>query len=204
MKKYLIVYAKRPLPGYAKTRLGAVLGNEAAAGFYARMLYAYLINLLQNMHSLMAIELSVASEQDVEYFEKAFPELFVHPQRQGDFGQRMEASFRQAFALGADAVVLTGSDIPDLDSKFINLAFTSLENHHGVIGPASDGGYYLIGMRSPGYPIFSDIAWSTKDVFTQTEELSKVHGLTLKHLPTLADIDNIEEYETWYENLKLK
>lgn len=104
--RYLIVYAKRPLPGCAKTRLGKGIGTENAAGLYARLLYGYLIDLVYARLENTEIELSVASPDDVPFFSSAFPELRVHPQIDGDLGQRMAAFFAQAFDRGAASVCL--------------------------------------------------------------------------------------------------
>jgi hypothetical protein len=193
----LIVYAKRPLPGYAKTRLGATIGEEQAAGFYARMLYAYLLDLLRANLERTRIELSLASPADVPFFAEAFRELVVLPQVAGDLGQRMAASFAQGFAGGAEAVVLTGSDIPGLDSRTVRAAFDALKEAPLVIGPASDGGYYLIGMRAPGYPLFDGIEWSSDRVLAQTVALAETQGLTVAYLCELDDIDTGQEYERW-------
>ena len=145
----------------------------------------------------LSIELSVASPNDAAYFEYAFPEFSVVPQVEGDLGCRMAASFQQAFRKGAQAVVLTGSDIPGLNNSIIKRAFSALEKHMGVIGPASDGGYYLIGMRSPGFNLFNNITWSTQDVLMQTEKLAHEQNLNLIRLPTLKDMDDSDEYWIW-------
>jgi rSAM/selenodomain-associated transferase 1 len=196
MKRYLIVYAKRPLPGYAKTRLGADIGAEQAAGVYARLLYTYLLDLL-NAVADVHIELSVASPTDVPLFEAAFPELMVHPQIEGDLGQRMAGSFAQAFAAGARAVVLTGSDIPGLNGQIVQAAFRALEREPAVVGPVSDGGYYLIGMRAPGAPLFDDIDWGTERVLEQTEALARARGVKLAYIAEQFDVDTVEDYERW-------
>lgn len=204
MKKHLIIYAKRPLPGYVKTRLGAAIGMEASAGVYARILYSYMLDLMRNIGPLYRIGLSVASPDDVGFFKLAFPELTVCPQVNGDLGVRMESSFQQAFDEGADCAVLTGSDIPGLSSDIVTQAFTLLENHHSVIGPASDGGYYLIGMRSPGFKLFNNIMWSTDQVLAETEKRARQQNITMVHVPTLNDMDDAVEYEVWREKIKLK
>ena len=201
MKKHLIIYAKRPLPGYAKTRVGASLGMEASAGIYARLLYTYVFDIIHNLESSHSVELSVASPNDVAFFQLAFPELIVRPQVIGDLGFRMESSFQLAFDEGADCVVLTGSDIPNLSSHTVIQAFLLLERHQGVIGPASDGGYYLIGMRTPGTRLFHGITWSTDTVLAQTEERAIGQGLKLVHLPTLSDMDDAAEYAVWQKNI---
>ncbi len=202
MNKHLIIYAKRPLPGYAKTRAGASLGMVASAGVYARLLYTYLVDVIRNLKSPYSIEISVASSNDVAFFQLAFPEMIVRSQAEGDLGVRMEFSFQQAFCEGADYVVLTGSDIPGLSSDTIVQAFTLLEQHKGVIGPASDGGYYLIGMRSPGAHLFNGITWSTNTVLAQTEERAAKQGMTLVHLSTFADMDDAAEYDAWQKVIK--
>ncbi|MBN1260004.1 MAG: TIGR04282 family arsenosugar biosynthesis glycosyltransferase [Anaerolineae bacterium] len=193
----LIVYAKRPLPGYAKTRLGATLGEEAAAGVYSRLLYAYLLDLVSTALPATHLVLSVANPADVAFFAGAFPEIEVCPQVSGDLGMRMAASFAEAFWEGAEEVVLTGSDIPALESKLIMIAFERLATHDAVIGPAADGGYYLIGMRSPGADLFRNIAWSTDRVLSQTEALAQSLGLSLGRLPTLHDLDTATAYARW-------
>jgi hypothetical protein len=197
VKKHLIVYAKRPLPGYAKTRLGAGIGAEQAAGLYARLLYGYLLDLLRADLGNTRVELSLASPADVPFFAAAFPELAVRPQIAGDLGQRMAASFAQAFTEGAEAVVLTGSDIPRLDSQRVCAAFGALTEAPAVIGPARDGGYYMIGMRAPGVSLFDGIEWSTERVLAQTEALARSHGIRLAYLPELEDVDTEEEYDRW-------
>jgi hypothetical protein len=207
-QRHLIVYAKRPLPGYAKTRLGADLGEEEAAGFYARLLYAYLFDLLmaledegheQNKADLRDthVTLSVATPADVPFFAEAFPELTVHAQVTGDLGTRMATSLDRAFALGAEVAVLTGSDIPGLNVTLVSEAFHALERAPAVIGLAADGGYYLIGMRAPGVDLFHDIPWSTDQVLARTEALARAQGIALAKLPTLMDIDTIEAYNEW-------
>lgn len=197
VRRHLVVYAKRPLPGYAKSRLGADIGEEQAAGVYARLLYAYLVDLLCADLTETRIELCVASSADVPFFGGAFPELVVCHQVEGDLGQRMQASFERAFAGGAEAVVLTGSDIPGLNSRIVRAAFDALDTSPVVIGPARDGGYYLIGMRAPGAPLFEGVEWSTDCVLAQTEALASAQGLDIVRMPELHDIDTIEEYMRW-------
>jgi hypothetical protein len=193
LRQHLIVYAKRPLPGYAKTRLGAAIGAEQAAGVYARLLYTYLLDLLRADLPDTRIELAVACPADVPFFADAFPELAVRPQVQGDLGQRMAASFAQAFAQGADAVVLTGSDIPGLDCHLVQAAFDALETAPVVLGPAADGGYYLIGLRAPGAPLFDGIEWGTDQVLAQTEALIQARGISAIYLPEQFDVDTADE-----------
>jgi rSAM/selenodomain-associated transferase 1 len=200
LNRRLIVYAKRPFAGYAKTRLGATIGLEEAAGVYARLIYSYLLDLVRAGLGAV-VELSVAAPADVPFFAEAFPEFIVRAQVEGDLGQRMSASFEQAFSAGADQVVLTGSDIPGLDGTLVRSAFQALETAPVTIGPAADGGYYLIGMCAPGADLFADIAWSTADVLVQTEALARSHGLAISRLQEQCDIDVYCEYVQWRESL---
>jgi hypothetical protein len=204
VNRHLIVYAKCPLPGGAKTRLGSTLGHVEAAGVYARLLYGYLFGLLATVAETTQIELSLGHQHDVPFFTRAFPELKVRQQVKGHLGRRMAASFNRAFDEGADAVVLTGSDIPGLNGALIAEAFAHLERNSAVIGPATDGGYYLIGMRAPGADLFSDIPWSTGDVLACTEKRALTQGLTLTRLPMLKDIDVEADYEAWLRSEKFR
>jgi len=143
----------------------------------------------------------VASLADVPFFAEAFPELLVRPQVEGDLGQRMMASFVQAFAEGAQQVVLTGSDIPGLDSALARAAFDALGAAPIVIGPAVDGGYYLIGMCAPGANLFEDIAWSSERVLAQTEALARARGLSVARVAKLCDMDIYDEFVQWQQRL---
>lgn len=198
---HLIVYAKRPMPGYAKTRLAAGIGAEEAAGVYARLLYGYLHDLCRAEWAETRITLAVSAPADVPFFVAAFPEFDVQPQVAGDLGTRIADSFARAFAAGAKRVVLTGSDIPALDAGLVQRAFSALETAAVVTGPAVDGGYYLIGQRAPGAALFEGIAWSTSAVLAQTEARARAAGLSIAYLPVLADLDTIEDYRAWYHTL---
>jgi rSAM/selenodomain-associated transferase 1 len=197
MKKHLIVYAKRPLPGYAKTRLGAKIGLDESAGVYARFLYNCLMELVDLPLDELNIELSLASPEDIPFFELAFPEFQVNAQIGADLGQRFSHSFSTAFENGANAVVVIGTDIPNLDQIIIQSAFRSLEEKEVVIGPDMDGGYYLIGTRDKTATLFQDIDWSSEFVFQQTEHLIQAQGLSIDHLPTLADVDTEADFQRW-------
>ncbi len=201
MMRRLIVYAKQPQPGYVKTRLGAAIGTEQAAGVYARLLYAYLLDLLRAGLADTCIELSLASPADVPFFTAAFPELVVRPQVEGDLGQRLAASFAQAFAAGAETAVVTTSDTPGLDRRLVDSAFRALETAPVVIGPAADGGYYLIGMRAPGASLFEGVEWSSERVLAQTRALARAQGLAVVYLAEQFDVDTAEEFERWRQQI---
>ncbi|MFP4346177.1 MAG: TIGR04282 family arsenosugar biosynthesis glycosyltransferase [Anaerolineales bacterium] len=201
MRRHLIVYARAPLPERTKTRLGAGLGAEAAAGIYARLLYGYLYDLLRAPLPDLRLELSVSTPTERSYFTDAFPEFEVTSQVGGDLGRRMWASFCRAFERGSESVVLTGSDLPGLSTHHVQAALEALEEVPVVLGPATDGGYYLVGMRSPGADLFQGISWSTERVLAQTEALAQQEALTTRRVSTLQDIDVTAEYVLWREQL---
>lgn len=197
MKNHLIVFAKRPLAGHAKTRLGEKIGLEESAGIYARFLYQSLFELVALERADIIIELSLASSADVPYFRFAFPEFQISSQSGGNLGQRFTKSFQKAFDQGATAVVVIGTDIPDLNRTILQSAFDALSENEVVIGPDLDGGYYLIGTRLRDATLFKNIDWSSERVFQQTERLILAQGLTMFYLPTLSDVDTDEDFRRW-------
>ena len=197
MKNHLIVYAKRPLAGYAKTRLGKSIGLEESAGIYARFLYQCLLELVKLDRNEICIEISLASPEDVPFFRLAFPEFQIRSQNGGNLGQRFAHSFQKAFDQDAEAVMVIGTDIPDLDRSIIQSGFDALNENEVVIGPDMDGGYYLIGTRLKTATLFENIDWSTERVFQQTERLIRSQGLSIFFLPTLADVDTDADYRRW-------
>ena len=197
MKKTLIAYAKRPLAGYAKTRLGSNIGYEESAGIYARFLYQCLLELVELDRENINIELSLASASDTPFFRRAFPEFLVTTQAGSDLGQRFTCSFKAAFNRGAESVVVVGTDIPNLSRAIIDTAFNLLEAKDVVIGPDTDGGYYLIGTRVKTAVLFQDIDWSSELVLQQTEQLLHAQRLLIEYLPTLSDVDTVADYQRW-------
>jgi rSAM/selenodomain-associated transferase 1 len=193
----VIVYVRRPWPGRCKTRLASSIGWDEAAGVYARLVYGYLDRLIRAEMDV-AIEIATASKLDTPFYAAAFPECIVRPQREGELGARMWSSFQATFREGAQRVVLTGSDIPDLSPRHIRQALSELDDASIVLGPASDGGYYLVAMRSPGEDIFGAIAWSSPQVLAQTLESAGRLGRKVALIEELDDLDNRSDYTRWH------
>jgi hypothetical protein len=198
----LVVVGKHPLPGRVKSRLAAGIGKREAAGVYARILYTILLDIAQADLPGVELELSVASPADVPFFAGAFPEFAVRPQTEGDLGRRLAASFERAFAAGCKAVVIAASDTPGLDPALIRAAFEVLEEVPLVVGPSSDGGYYLLGMQAPGAPLFSGVDWGSERVLAQTEVLARAQGLRMVHLPERFDVDTVDDLPGWWAMLR--
>jgi rSAM/selenodomain-associated transferase 1 len=119
----------------------------------------------------------------------------LFPQEGDTLGDRMRNAFGRLFAAGYSAVVMIGSDLPSLPASHVVHAFQSLRDgsHVLAIGPATDGGYYLIGLRRPCPALFTSIAWSTADVLTTTTSLAETCGLTVSFVPRWHDVDTVDD-----------
>jgi rSAM/selenodomain-associated transferase 1 len=114
----------------------------------------------------------------------------------------MAAAFEWAFAQGARRVVLVGTDVPELAAGHLDEAISALARHDVVLGPATDGGYYLIALRKPVPALFSAMEWSTPGVFAETKKRAEEGGLAVHVLPALSDIDTIEDVRRDWPSLK--
>lgn len=200
----LIVFCRYPQPGKAKTRLIPALGAEAAAHLQRQMTEHTLaqVSLLAAKQPL-ATEIWFAAgdtpnEQGVQLMQDWLGSRWNYvPQGAGDLGDRMAQAFAAAFATGAASVVTIGTDCPGLDAARMAQAFRALQDHDLVLGPAIDGGYYLIGLRQQVAELFVGIAWSTDRVFSQTITIAQNLGLTIATLEPLTDIDRPEDLPVW-------
>ena len=188
----LAVFSKAPLPGLAKTRLGEQIGMRAAAARYEEMLLLQLAQA-QATSGHNALYLYCAGPRHLGWFQERFPYWNLKIQEGQDLGQRMHHAFQELFSQGSAKVILIGTDTPDLSAELILQANDLLESSEVVIGPAVDGGYYLIGQRSPGWRLFEEINWSTDQVLAQTIERIEQQGLSFSLLPELRDIDTKED-----------
>ena len=189
----VIIFAKEPIAGKAKTRLAASLpavygdAGQFAAGLYAVCLEA----VFQSLNDLpFPVQPFITPDSSPEYFTRfAAGHIFV---QQGlNLGERMHDAFRQNFSRYAK-LLLIGSDLPQLRSDTLLAANAALESHDCVLGPAEDGGYYLIGFTKSGFcDCFQGVAWSTDKVLEQTLERLKGKKVTL--LEQYRDIDTVED-----------
>jgi uncharacterized protein len=184
----VIVFAKAPVPGFAKTRLAKSLGDEGAARLAARMLEHTLESA--RAAALGPVELRCAPDTSHPRFVLAQqePGISLAPQGSGDLGERMERATARALER-FHAVLLIGTDAPALDAGVLRQAAAALRTHDAVVAPASDGGYVLIGLSRPAPGLFADIAWSTPEVMEQTRERAGRLGLSLCELAMLHDVD---------------
>jgi len=194
----LIIFTRYPEPGKTKTRLIPALGPEGAADLHRRMSEQTMnwARHLQN-HSSISIEVRYEGGNESLFRQWLGPDLFYQAQGEGDLGERMARAFAQAFESGMERVILVGTDIPGLNEGRVQKAFEKLQDHELVLGPAKDGGYYLIGLCWPMPLLFRGVAWGTSDVFSQTLKLAQDLNLKVYLLEPLQDVDGPEDLPVW-------
>jgi hypothetical protein len=190
-KKKLIIFVKNEEAGKTKTRLAAAIGDEQALEVYQKLLGR-----------------TFKQTRDLDITKEVWYSRFIAENdiwEAGDFkkqlqsgenlGKRMSNAFQESFLEESfQKVVIIGSDCAELTSDIIQQAFQELEEHEFVIGPAEDGGYYLLGMRSYHPEVFEEIEWSTGSVFQKTVEKIRDIGSNYTTLKELNDVDTIEDW----------
>ena len=187
MSTLLGMFAKYWEPGEVKTRLAASIGPLRAAGVQ-RLFVETLARRFGAVADQRLLVHTPAGKRD-EFRRALGSQWELEVQAAGDLGERMQRFFTAALAR-AERVVLIGSDSPDLPVAFLHEAFAALETHDVVLGPAADGGYYLIGAASRAPPVFDGIAWSTPDVWPQTRARLQTAGTAWHALPEWYDVDD--------------
>lgn len=183
--KALIIFAKNEAYGKVKTRLAATVGRDKALHAYQQLLsYTASVTEALTMDKFVFYAAYIPSDDvwNKDVFQKKI-------QKGDDLGARMSQAFDFVFEIGYEEVVLIGTDNPELTSNHINAAFEALKDHELTLGPAVDGGYYLIGMRKSNPSLFEHISWSTNQVLMQTLHQAVNSSLTFFLLPTLQDVD---------------
>jgi hypothetical protein len=193
----LIIFSRYPVPGKTKTRLIPELGRAGAADIQRRFTEK-ILDTAKGVVSVRGIDLEVRFEGgNVQKMRRWLgPDVVFSSQPRGDLGSRMRNSFEDAFRSGFQRVVLIGSDIPEMTAAHIEKAFDALIGHDIVLGPSTDGGYWLIGMKAP-IDIFQGIDWGTRSVFDQTLRHVDEFGLNSVSIEPLTDIDTFDELKKW-------
>lgn len=187
----LAIFTRYPCPGATKTRLIPSLGPDGAAYLHRQMTERVLAQAEEFCsHSGTALEIHFDGGSLTAMGQWLGPYTFVK-QKDGSLGERMESAFHQIFAAGTSKAVIIGTDCPRLTSGILRQAFTALDDYPIVLGPALDGGYYLIGLNAPCPALFEGIDWGTAAVLAQT--LTRAQPLNVHQLPSLHDIDRPED-----------
>ena len=185
----LVIFAKAPQPGHAKTRLIPALGAEGAAALAGRMLDHALTQA--PAAATGPVELCMSPAPGDPAWEKiAIPTAVLRTgQGEGDLGERMARAVRRVTAENGQPVLLMGSDCPTLTAAVIREAVRQLQTHDAVLVPVADGGYVLIGLKSPCPALFARMAGSTATVAAETLRRMAVLNLKVWQGPLLHDID---------------
>jgi uncharacterized protein len=186
------LFAKYPEPGHVKTRLAAQTSPQWAAAI-ARACLLDTLNRLADMPAERVLVYSPA-QAHLHFDSLSAGRFALVPQSDGDLGQRMSAFLSERQARGAERIVVLGADSPTVPTAFVHEAFRLLNEFDVVIGPATDGGYYLLGCGQHTPPIFDNISWGSPSVLPDTvKRLSQWHGrLTL--LPPWYDVDTLDDW----------
>jgi rSAM/selenodomain-associated transferase 1 len=155
--------------------------------------YQYLLKHTQQVAEAVPADKYIFYSDVLE--DQGWPQTYGHMVQEGaNLGGRMEWAFKKVFEQGQKKVVIIGSDCLELEATLIMQAFDELERHDVVLGPANDGGYYLLGLTKPRRILFQHIAWSTPAVLSQTLQACRQAALTVSLLPWLTDIDEAEDW----------
>jgi rSAM/selenodomain-associated transferase 1 len=188
----LVVFVKHPRPGAVKTRLAAAIGPEAAADLYRALVE----------HVLEATTPRPGDYERLVFFDPPgaleemrtwLPGVRLLAQQGGDLGERMADALARAFARGARRVAIVGTDAPGVTREAVGQALRALDAADVALGPAEDGGYYLLALREPRPELFSGIAWSTSNVAAETRARASSSRLSVRELPALRDLDTVDD-----------
>jgi rSAM/selenodomain-associated transferase 1 len=192
----LLLFLRWPTPGRTKTRLIPALGAEGAARLYRRLAerVADVVRDLERPHlTRYAYFEPVDRESEVAaWMGEAFTPL---AQPDADLGPRLVDGFDRAFAAGAERVVAIGSDCVEITPGLLADALDALRTHDAVVGPATDGGYWTIGLARPCPDVFADVPFSSEVTLAATLDRMAEAGLSVASLPTLSDVDRPEDLD---------
>jgi rSAM/selenodomain-associated transferase 1 len=194
----VLLFVKSPEKGKVKSRLSAAIGEEIALDIYK----SFVLDILETVERAgYPLSIWFYPPEAKEIMSTWLGKGFVYmPQEGDDLGERMRNAFHRSFSEGLDKVILIGSDIPDIRDSVIDEAFGSLENSGAVIGPASDGGYYLIGFSKSTFmpDVFRGIPWSTESVFQETVRILERPGFRIHVLPEKSDVDTLDDLRSFF------
>lgn len=192
-KEALVLFAKSPQLGKVKTRLSAEMGNDKALAIYEKLLDLN-CDLCSNLAVHKFIFWDQLPESRLDHLKQDFE---FSLQKGSDLGEKMKNAFQFLLQSGFEKVVLIGTDCPYLSVEGLKNALKKLKEQEVVLGPAEDGGYYLIGLTALHPELFDNIAWSTPAVLKQTLKKINAKGMSFSLLPTLSDIDTAKDYKKW-------
>jgi rSAM/selenodomain-associated transferase 1 len=198
MPAHLIIFTRYPEPGKTKTRMISLLGQYGAARLQQQMT-EYTLKQAKKLQKSMSLSIAIFYSGGTEQLMRDWlgNEIIYQQQSDGDLGQRMKSAFARSLSISCDKVVIIGTDCPELNSTVLSQAFELLTCSDLVLGPALDGGYYLIGLSRLIPELFQGINWGTSAVFEQTKAIAQQLKLKVSYLSPLHDIDRPEDLPIW-------
>ncbi|MBD2137758.1 TIGR04282 family arsenosugar biosynthesis glycosyltransferase [Anabaena sp. FACHB-1237] len=192
--KHLIIFTRYPEPGQTKTRLIPALGEIGAANLHKQMT-EYTMSQVRELREIidLSVEIRFTGGNTEKMQEWLGRDLWYQCQGEGDLGVRMKRSLTESFHHKKEQVIIIGTDCPSINYQILASGFQQLNNYDIVIGPAVDGGYYLIGLKKTIPDIFDNIGWGTDQVLKETVKVAKSENLSIAYLPILNDIDRPED-----------
>jgi uncharacterized protein len=190
----LIVFTRYPAPGTTKTRLALTLGHHQAAAIQQALIEHTMVQVRKFMQSHpVSVSIYFAGGSLEKLREWLGTDLIYREQTTGDLGQRMAQALAETFKNKYQRAVIIGSDCPQLKAHHLDRAFEALRQKDLVLGPATDGGYYLIGLCRLEQPLFEAISWGTKTVLAKTLSIAAEKKLAIELLEILNDVDRPED-----------
>lgn len=186
-ERLLLIFTRNPKLGKCKTRLAATIGDQAALDVYM-ILLRHTVEITKDLNCTKEVHYTEEPSSNDLWDKMTYSK---HLQNGKDLGERMYNAFKSGFQKGYQKIVIIGSDIYDLNSETIEEAFAKLEGADYVIGPAKDGGYYLLGMKSMNKELFFNKKWGTNNVLEET--LNSLGNKNVELLQTKNDIDVYED-----------
>ena len=188
----LLIFVKNPELGKVKTRLAATVGDKRALRIYLQLL-----ERTRTVTQPLDVDKTVYYSPEVQHDDLWDETQYGKArQREGDLGERMSRAFEEGFAQGYKRICIIGSDCYQLTTDILREAFETLATHDLVIGPSTDGGYYLLGMRQWHPELFRNKHWSTASVGKDTIAEAERKRLRWRELPTLSDVDEESDLKT--------
>jgi rSAM/selenodomain-associated transferase 1 len=191
-----VIFTRAPRQGRVKTRIAKDLGDARALAIH-RELTERTLAAARGLRDAQVVVAHTPADAGDEMRAWLGDDLGYEPQRGRDLGQRMAAAIDARLSSGSSRVVVVGSDVPDLTTAILDEAFTSLHASDVVIGPAADGGYYLIGMKALHRSLFERIPWSSAETLARTLAAIRDAGLGVHLLEILRDVDTVVDWRDW-------
>ena len=198
-KNLLLIFTRNPEPGKVKKRLAASIGDKAALEIYKSLLH-HTAEITKRLPVDKEVYYSEKIEKNDSWDDKIYDKTV---QKGEDLGERMKNAFQKGFAAGYTNIIIIGSDLYDLHQEDLDKAFKALQTSDYVIGPAQDGGYYLLGMKSLNAAVFERKAWSTKTVFQDTlKDLNEKKTTILEIRNDIDYVEDLKDHPAFHKYIK--